>query len=31
VAGLEEVMTPGELITDGPDIDLNPGRRTACG
>jgi urease subunit beta len=21
-------MTPGELLTDGPDIDLNPGRRT---
>ena len=21
-------MVPGELITDGPDIDLNPGRRT---
>ncbi len=22
-------MIPGELITDGPDHDLNPGRRTA--
>ena len=22
-------MTPGELLTDGPDHDLNPGRRTA--
>ena len=21
-------MIPGELLTDGPDIDLNPGRRT---
>ena len=21
-------MTPGELLTDGPDIELNPGRRT---
>jgi urease subunit beta len=21
-------MQPGELITDGPDLDLNPGRRT---
>ena len=21
-------MTPGELLTDGPDHDLNPGRRT---
>ena len=21
-------MTPGELYTDGPDIELNPGRRT---
>ncbi|MCH8178427.1 MAG: urease subunit beta [Proteobacteria bacterium] len=21
-------MLPGELFTDGPDIDLNPGRRT---
>jgi urease subunit beta len=21
-------MIPGELITDGPDLDLNPGRRT---
>ena len=21
-------MTPGELLTDGPDIVLNPGRRT---
>ena len=21
-------MTPGELLTDGPDIALNPGRRT---
>ncbi len=21
-------MVPGELLTDGPDIDLNPGRRT---
>jgi urease subunit beta len=20
-------MTPGELLTDGPDLDLNPGRR----
>ena len=22
-------MVPGELLTDGPDHDLNPGRRTA--
>ena len=22
-------MTPGELLTDGPDLVLNPGRRTA--
>jgi len=22
------VVTPGELLTDGPDIPLNPGRRT---
>ncbi len=22
------MSTPGELLTDGPDIDLNPGRRT---
>ncbi|MGH6648365.1 urease subunit beta [Aquabacterium sp.] len=21
-------MTPGELLTDGPDLDLNPGRRS---
>ena len=21
-------MIPGELLTDGPDLDLNPGRRT---
>jgi|UniRef100_UPI00355A0D94 urease subunit beta len=21
-------MIPGELLTDGPDIDINPGRRT---
>ena len=21
-------MTPGELLTDGPDLELNPGRRT---
>ena len=23
-------MIPGELLTDGPDHELNPGRRTAC-
>ncbi len=24
---MTEVMTPGELFTDGPDHELNPGRR----
>jgi urease subunit beta len=23
-------MVPGELLVDGPDLDLNPGRRTAA-